>query len=417
MGSQHKLMEQLCETFDVSFYDKLPVLYKSVLSDNIDHLRQTYKSRSSQALLTILYNHLFPKEITCKYLFGPVSVTQLYSRYYDKNIYLFGDIHNLPNEKCMEKDGAMAIQNFLYDTIKYSDKYIDFFMEDPYRKIAKPYEEKDFIGSDVFISLIRKKFRLCGATDKDFCPLPNLRYHYSDVRDELENYLEVLFVIDKFMYFYEKGDDQRIKEAMDEDPRLGISVKNKFGEYTQANLLKFIKNKLEELYIYINKPYKDVIDHLLIKSKIDKQFKNVPDKNILSVMKKFKNKIYNLFSNDEWKIFQKTIKYSIDYFPNRKIYDSEYINIIFEEVLVPLFDIYVLGRMFRNYSKETGNQYSQPAKNIIIFAGCLHTKNIENILLALKFDIIFKTGFCDEDDEFVSKCVNVSKLKQPLFKI
>ena len=71
--------------------------------------------------------------------------------------------------------------------------------------------------------------------------------------------------------------------------------------------------------------------------------------------------------------------------------------------------------MFRNYPEN--NQYSQPAKNIIIFAGCAHIKNIEKILLTLQFDIIFKTGFkCDQDEDFVSKCINVSKLKQPLFK-
>lgn len=407
------MIKRLCETFDMSFYDNLPALHKSVLKDNIDHLLELYKSRSSQALLTILYNHIFPKEITCKYLFGPVSVTYLCSKYYDKKIYLFGDEHTLSTEKCMEKDGAMAIQNFLYDTIKYSDKYIDFFMEDPYRKIAKPNEEKDFIGSDVFISLIRKKFRLCGATDKNFCPLPNLRYHYSDVRGKITNYLEIIILVDKFMYFYEQQDNEKIKEAMNEDPRLGISVKNKFGEYTQANLLKFIKNKLENLYILINKPYKDVINDIFTESKIDKQFENISDKVIISNIKKFRNKIYNLFSNDEWKNFQKTIKYSIDNFPDRTYY-SEYIEIIFYEVLSPLFDMYVLGRMFRNYPKN--NQYSQPAKNIIIFAGCAHIKNIENMLSTLKFDIIFKTGFkCDQDEDFVSKCINVSKLKQPLF--
>ena len=223
------MIKQLCETFDMSFYDNLPALHKSVLKDNIDHLLETYKSRSSQALLTILYNHIFPKEITCKYLFGPVSVTYLCSKYYDKKIYLFGDEHNLSTEKCMEKDGAVAIQNFLYDTIKYSDKYIDFFMEDDYRKIAKPYEENIYIGSDVFISLIRRKFRLCGAMNKDFCPLPNLRYHYSDVRGKITNYLEIIILVDKFMYFYEQQDNEKIKEAMNEDPRLGISVKNKFG--------------------------------------------------------------------------------------------------------------------------------------------------------------------------------------------
>ena len=80
-------------------------------------------------------------------------------------------------------------------------------------------------------------------------------------------------------------------------------------EYTQANLLKFIKNKLENLYILINKPYKDVIDDIFTESKIDKQFENISDK-VISNIKKFKNKIYNLFSNDEWKNFQKTIKYS-----------------------------------------------------------------------------------------------------------
>ena len=75
-----------------------------------------------------------------------------------------------------------------------------------------------------------------------------------------------------------------------------------------------------------------------------------------------------------------------------------------------LLDVYILSRMFRTFT-QIKDRYSDPPKNIIIYAGDFHSQALKRILTLLGFQIVFETS----DRGGSLQCLDISNLQQPLF--
>jgi hypothetical protein len=73
-------------------------------------------------------------------------------------------------------------------------------------------------------------------------------------------------------------------------------------------------------------------------------------------------------------------------------------------------DLYLMLRMFRKF-KHIKYQYSSSPRNIIIYAGDWHSNNYRTLLKDLEFDTIFETKTYEE----LGSCIDIEKLKTPLF--
>ena len=78
---------------------------------------------------------------------------------------------------------------------------------------------------------------------------------------------------------------------------------------------------------------------------------------------------------------------------------------------VPMMDIYILSRMFRTFQQKK-NEYSEPPKNIIVYAGLYHINLYSRFLTKLGFKLLHKA---EQKDIMGIQCIRISELKQPFF--
>jgi hypothetical protein len=405
-----KIIQEICSSFDVSLYDKLSSDTKKYLLEYIKTIKS--KSRKVNALLKMLSNRASPVVKYIDILQGPVSVIELKGP--SKHIYLFGDRHVYMGE--CEKEGKFKgmsqsdISSWMYQNIKNSDKFIDLFIEKPYHKTDK----LENISSDIYIDKLHNKFKECASIHKDICPIPNMRYHYSDIRRLTTNKdLNMLMMIltDFFnvnygtinYYFTLRKDDKAYRDAI---------------EYVYT-LLYYVYNFLKNF-----KTYKNLLAYLSKNYKVDKQISNIKDafikEKLLLTIESFSYDDSIIRWNDRLdlcRLFLEDMRVKID--TNAReipLYYKELTDLLFLlfNILNHFFELYILGRIFRSYDDKK-ELYSKPAQNIIVFTGYLHTINIKNMLINMGFKIIFKTGAHSQSMEPKSQCMDISKMKQPLF--
>ena len=324
---------------------------------------------------------------------GPISITEYYSDEYGMHIYLFGDIHF---KGLCSNDNIVQIDDFMEKTVQLNKNLpIDIYLEIPYiGDVLYPQT----IESKSYIHNVENKFYDC-IYKKDKCKYPNLRVHYADFRS--------LHGDDFIMRNTQRGAIYKVMVMLTKDLSNELYL---FGALEQ--MLKKIRpvlaqSKSENMFDTMYMLYD-------VNGKITKQYQNIQDKSIVSTIRQYYSKIYDNpdFSKSTILNMIDSIIHDISVDPSKSIILHGKIKNIFIKILLPILDIYMLGRIFRTY-KQKNAKYSSQAKNIMLYAGQHHIVHIGNVLELLRFNKINITGIdTDKTDEIFDQIfTDIDKFK------
>ena len=378
------IWNKFCTNYDI---DELLGLSKEI-KEYIFNLILKQKS-TFRGLVIVLLNYLNPVSIQYKIVSGFMSLHYLTG--YGKKIYLFGEFH-FSGLKC--KQQGIKVSDFIVKNIELNPRFIDLFLEIPL--IHKTSKDIKVYTSSVEDELNNITYLLqkCLRLDKKICNYPNLRVHYTDVRNIIHYESELPFInklnIAMLKYFYalvNKNEDDKLS-----------------SQHIFYSLKKFQPKEVKE-YKKLKTPddFKDYFYKNLFTTKLKKQLDNIEDTAIRTTIKTWfleainRNKT-NLISWDKLvRNFSET--------------DSEKmakILVPFIHMLVPYMDLYLSARMFRKFS-EIKYYNSKEAINIIVYAGNDHINNYVDLLtnyLNFKHEYNYKS-----DENF---CMDLSPLKDKL---
>jgi hypothetical protein len=335
--------------------------------------------------------------IVYKKIRGVIGVSEMYSELYGKHVYLFDDFH-IAKKFCEENKDTIDIDKLIQKTIlQNQDKMIDVFIEIFYDVFHIKMEDISKIkfnsGDSEATSYMIKSHELlqeCSNVKKKDCNYDNLRYHVSDIRFKSGVHFDMrpeTFLMDKEIFF------------------------DLFGEEKTTDLHR---------------------KRILQSFKINRQLQAIEDEKVKSFIE---HEIALYFETSEKLISQLRTYFKQSIF-NARMEDTKI------HLMKHLMNFYILARMFRSFKKEK-DMYSEPANNIIVYAGGDHVLAIISMLKKLKFSMVFSnidSGYedfmtlistaKDKQDILYPKprvseiidrmknaepCIDITRMKQPLF--
>ncbi len=295
---------------------------------------------------------------------GPVSVSYHKSNKYNKEIYIFGENHDVVNnEKCLDNGGVNVPE--IYDVILKcnSNKIIDFFVEDFHYKSEKLDTKFGRFDGEYTKNIysVREYFTDC-VINKEKCKKlwKNLRYHSIDRR-------------------FSNDSDNLIYE-------LNIRFYKLF--YTDKYSLSFIRDE-------INNTFKNFDLNNCVK--IIKQLKNIKSK-------KVRDTIYKFCITELHELNIRLIDANNMSHHNHLLQTLRVYYYIFLDLLCILVDVYTLARIFRSFGDYN-------SKYILIHVGNFHAFNYRRLLKTLRFSEIL----CKSVEESTHFCVDTTQLNLPYF--
>jgi hypothetical protein len=399
--------------------------------------------------MQIIYNKYNKKQPTPKAISGPYTLTLLRNEEYNKNIYIFGEIHgydfncmdlcpvkcknkqcpsgktcnpttgrcvkdmcknkqcphgkscNTTTGRCVKEPNIafeiakkcdnMDIQDYLVELLKTTPVFIDLFIE-----TQKGYDFLGERGKD-FLSILRGMMRKCILRDKykDIAFCKNARVHFVDVRWKYDN------LIHKAENIFESSviELETVKNKISEmyvNNRPGISstrkILDKLREYRQTSDYDKFYNWVWD--IIINTAYvKKELSRTYLRDKLIPAFKEELHQIVfdsMSFVKKFNN-------------------------VEKFVQENDYVKGFMISINAIVLDIYLLCRVFKKYI-HPNIDVNQPdeARNIIIYAGEAHDVSEKAILRELGFKTIFEYTPLDGDIGYNTRCLPVEKYT-PLF--
>ena len=349
------------------------------------------KNNGDEDFFKIIHYYDLPKRITNKIrVIGPISLSKHSSIKYNKTIYIFGDRHVI-SPTCEKDENVQGIDivDFIKYNIENTNKIIDLFMESQI-----PKKEGDVhVVTNNYLTKMRTLSR------KGL--YPNFRYHHGDPRRSYIHKIYEIFDRNTTMLLY---------------------------DFSNENL-EIVKNWIDETLLSF-KPSN------FINSKAEKQLSNIKNIEIFNILKNYEtdeiDNVRTYFLNEASKL-KKLIDDTIKYRQNRKVpeiyidrdayYDSVLnpnklsgeIEIKMERLKEKLFnidvvsmDLYLMGRIFRNFKNEP------EAQNIIIYTGDAHSETYRKLLKEIGFK---EEGYIKRKDpgEPGFQCLDISQFKLPFF--
>jgi hypothetical protein len=355
--------------------------------------------------LTIEINKYIIKNIP---FYGAERIIYMYHSDMDKYVYLIGERHS-DYSGCQN---SKNISNLLINYLKFSDKFIDVFLETDFKLKGKDWESKSvFESKSNIIDKFRNKLSECFELSKEKCNYYNVRFHYIDSRNVIsviiENKPNILIY---FVYYLALLPAQLNYYGLKYTQAYKDSIINMYKEFNNPKavikLKKILKNvQIKEQFInFFNSKSFD---------KLNKNYENI-DSDIISYLNEFVQKqIDNVDLNF---LMYDNINKSITQLYENIDKNREYINSNYSEIInsfgktLPIFstfmDIYTLSRLFRRY-RNVKYQNSNPAKYSIIITGDAHTSIYYQILKDLGFKKI------EYQEKLDDGCIH--DIKQPLF--
>lgn len=382
-----------CSTYDTHYLDIMSINSKALLKK---YLKLNVKFKSLQRILELYFNS--PKIIKCDILTDIISLSYHTSIIYKKNIYIFGEHHNPKSICSLSKDNVCNVYDFVINMLN-TPKMIDFYLEAPIFS--------DQIPETITSSLDKFNIKFKSCLDKiKNCKYPNVRFHSTDVRlskSSSSDFFTELFFSISFLYDYIIGENlEKYNQSL---ATLSNILENKIYNDEKLNYEKNIKS-YDELISYILNYYNS--------TKIMKQYESVFNKHIKQILMEY---LYDEITNLNLKYFKlsdiKTLinKLSKDKLPtdNEIIKNIKAFSLNWLKLTTYFMDVYLMSRLFRSF-KQVDYQNSKDAENIIIYVGYEHADNYRKILKKLAFKQIFH-----ETSKKNEYCINISKLKYPLF--
>lgn len=348
---------------------------------------------------------------------GATSLTLMESKHHKdlgKTIYLFGNLHNRDSLCKRDQKRVINIADFIESVIvKNPDKIIDIFLESGTMEDLKNfgYHEPSYANGFLFGDTC-DKFKDCLHADKSKCKYKNTRIHYADVRMKLikdinpwSDYKALYVFARALLLFYSdlvlnQGNLPRTKlielsqrltdltdriekhkiEDLNFNKLIEIAKINKQFDNIKSQELKAKLLSLIDTNITSQKGIKDTAKEAIIKSGV-----------LLSVFD-------TLLNQNNINSILYTLKPILPNIISKTLFAFEH------STYMSIMDSYLLGRLFRSYSKGPDSKY------VIIFVGEEHAKIYRSILPNLGFKVVNETI-----NNPVSNCVDISKFKQPFF--
>lgn len=370
--------ESFCKYGDISFLKNISIDGQTIIKK---YIHQLVKYKGLQRILLLYYNKVNIPFVN--------KLTDIISLSYHtkgmKKIYIFGENH-YPINNCSNDQKGMKVLDFIKINIENIPKFMDFFTETTYLSKGDIYKR----NKDETLTLYKfeERYYNCLYPNKDLCDFPNVRFHNTDIRRPFEKNRPFILHFFDLIYHIQKEYDNKDKlEYYLESYKNYINQSKNdesFKEYKNINDLKGLIKLVEKIY-----PIK----------KIAKQLKNSQIKETLT--KYSQNELLKL--NYRFMNFNFINKFMTD----KRLLDNIVItNLRFESIFM---DVYLMARVFRSFD-QIEYKNSRDPQNIIIYVGDAHAENYRKILDQLKFKREFNTRA--KEHEF---CINISKLKQPLF--
>lgn len=341
-------------------------------------------------------------------LIGPSNLVYLFRKKDNKKVYIFYDVHGL-NEKC-EKNNYNDILYWLKNQFGKINEIIDLYIETPLF-----YKEGEYKPEET-IEKIRQFNNKC---------YENFRCHSIDIRNQFIN-INSLFYLSNL---YNKNITSFI-DNINEISSNEFHILNEYIKNLNNDIISLYKTILDELYYKTKGILKD---RILFNDRIKKQFSKLNDydkDNYIKMNEEFinlLNKFYdinnkflkslgtNYFNNNRKKINNNVMKENNNFENNKELPErfnsiEQSINSLIN-ITTLLLDIYTIGRILMPYSK-----------NIIIYVGSQHSKNIvEKLVNYFDFEIIEKYKSIDYPKWNISyndieTCINMEKFI-PLWNI
>ncbi len=341
------------------------------------------------------------------YMFADVHTTygecDLHRDVLLEDLYYSGESYDDPDEIWPYEyldfyDDSLRITGYIFDSFEYAkdkDFTIDYYSE--IGRYIPSYEIKNTGSHIEFYKLANTSSvdideRLndfqCGQYERmkntDECLYENLRYHFSDERDQ-------------FIRKFENKKDIDINELKND--KLFLSP-----EWYIDYMFKIIPQKLVKQWDKIESNYlsknKESIFENIMKYNYDKNLKSLMYSNVDNIL--YKLSIYDKGTTD---------KQNIPKFINNNEGVKEFM--IF--MLNPIMELYTLGRMFKKFDNEKYDK--QYAKNIIVYVGKNHYDVIINFLEEYGFKQTIKSDEMEyyEEDDLYNQCIKIKNLPYPAF--
>jgi|SRR5579872_70285 len=400
-------------------------------------------------------------------LAGPISLHHLTSNKYDRNVYIFGDVH-IKDMKCPSNvfvDNTIFIPDFIDQEIKINNKTIDLYVEHAYltknNELNVPYKES-------FLKDVIVRYSKCLSLDKTGCGYGNyFRAHYVDIRAKANIntptlgsnlFIAIMTTLEKLSMIIDKKmrEDEIIQlwnklvlynvqlwEKLFSNEHESVKTRNSVNRY-----IKTLSKPIDFKEAYYNLTKIDIhsfdlynngkaIRHMEFPAPLDTD--NILD-NYAPIMKELsrytrmediliRDIIYNgftyilrpklidilntfeLYFSDFESLFLRWVRneHSI----NSHISDN--CSIFFKKLNsynVDIVDAYTVSRIFKPITMP--DKTVTYAKNIIIYLGYKHAVNISDFLKTyFKFTITYKTESFMQNVNL--QCLDITDLQRPLF--
>jgi len=426
------MIEELCKeitnNYDTNILDIQPEIVQKEFLDVSLKNRNNTTNPGRKVLMELICNHYSKrvKKPIAQFIGGPKTLTIHWHPVYKKIIYIFGEWHaNSMDCKTFKKNAVtVPAEDYLYDLILSTDVFLDIYIElESYKGGEYLYEPYVPGRTDELFKKFRKCLQYNTRSDAS-CQLA--RVHYFDIRfnnieedDMAENKIDILWIIKKIQYILlNEGDNEgecvsSLKSLLKKYPKISTLIRELVQDDIKK-VCKFMKKQLTE-NPYIKKELDKIIENPELKTKILTFYGKKICKETMSVMKFIKQKFINILNYKQK--------------PEDVLFKSmSYIELLFGSTMTFFADVYLLGRMFKNFDmseiekKAYKGATDQPirANNIIIYCGDNHANNYREFLLSIGFNKIDHSGNLSEDitkpiPNTPKNCLDMRKIKQPFF--
>lgn len=386
---------------DIPQYASLSSDVKDVIIDTIPKLSSDdSKSDKQRAYLVMVRNVLIPVPVVTDYLIGPISFSEHVSKDLNMHIYVLGDRHvAYAQDEIPQGKKVMEVQDYLYETVKHSPKFIDIFAEIHLQMKEGLY---DYGDARLYLSKIQDKFQSCGSFRKKSCELSNLRLHISDIR--MYDETSFLGTFSMIAMMWAKLDISKTLDLKFLNMLKVFFMMPEFnGKNTVSDFTDLIMNSID-LFPKVSRQ----------RSKLPKQFEHVSailtgtckvamtnldyyqsiqNENLPNYINKLITQMGNAFTRPYTMLFEKQ--------------KFETIGLCFLLTFTCLMDNYLIYRLFKKFDEKEG-KYSGPVTHAIIYAGNRHCTMYRNVFNALKFEEV--VNLTSETQR-----IDMSSVRQPLF--
>ncbi len=374
------LSRKFCETENLKYIDRLSKESKEYLERILepssffkDFMRDyTYDrfNKINLGLATLVYNRIFYKDYKFAYNYVQDVHRMSMWRKGDIKIYLMEDLHH--NTICGEKYVAPSV--FLKERISKATDYVDLYLEIyTDRERAIKHYHYDCQIYKVGREFSENNWRIVNFNSQHLNSYPYVRVHRTD---------------------YRSGNIDNLCR--------NIAALTLGKEHNTNSRLELLKKELSSPDVFRN-----FITSIIDKdARLNKQINNIEDDDVKKNINFFKNKW--LYNSEKWidvsLLSHDKIKKILDRKDRKELLKLNgticgYIGI--------LMDLYTIARMFRKYNKKE-NKYSGAAKQIIYYAGNIHTRRVEEFIKRLGFEKVWATSEIQENDNYEKNCVDIS---------